>query len=64
MIKCNTCQKEDFHYTENRNTSIGCYHFWRPYEYKYVCDDCIIKIINELKEKGISKFWYPFEVKM
>jgi len=62
-IECYKCGKKDKHYTEDRDTSIGCYKFWHPYEYKYVCDDCMKLIIRILKVTGKSRRWYPFEIR-
>lgn len=64
MIKCGFCGKKDYHYTQNRNTSIGCYEFSYPLERKYVCDECIEKYIIDLKNKNINKCWWPKEIKM
>jgi hypothetical protein len=63
MIECSMCGKKGKHYTEDRDTTIGCYQFSYPLERKYVCDECIISYINKIKEKGIKREWWPFEIR-
>jgi len=63
MIECNFCGKLDEHYSKNRDTSIGRYMFWYPYEYKYVCDSCMENHIKMLKTKNVSQYWFPQEIR-
>ena len=63
MIRCNLCGIEDYHYTEDRNTIIGCYLFKNFLAHRYICDDCIVTYIDNLKEEGISRQWWPIEIR-
>jgi hypothetical protein len=63
MIRCNMCGKKDYHYTERRDTSIGCYQFSYPLERKYVCDRCITSYIDFLKNIKRKRTWWPFEIR-
>ena len=63
MINCSVCDSQDYHYSEDRSTSIGCYEFWYPLKRVYVCDNCMIKIQDDLRKKGVKKEWWPFEIR-